>query len=132
MKAPDGTEIVGTLETTPGTCGVIFNEDGSYDFDGTGTQHNYDGQETVTAAGQVVFVDENGGEWLQCQLIDDDAEPREVAPWYHDRDLRRIEIVNTVEDLMRRVTGKELKVKDCQYLTRAVTLLLTRSEPETE
>ncbi|TPL42571.1 hypothetical protein [Mesorhizobium sp. B2-4-5] len=133
MKAPDGTEIVGTLETTPGVCGILFDEDGSYDFDGTGTEHNYDGQETVTIAGQTVFVDYNGNEWLEGQLIPDKARARKnIKPWFHNRDWRRVEIVNTIEALMERTTGNKLKVAECEFLTRAVTLLLTRSEPETE
>ncbi|TPJ51771.1 MULTISPECIES: hypothetical protein [unclassified Mesorhizobium] len=131
MKAPDGTAIVATLENTPGTCGVVFENDGTWDFDGSGTEHNYDGQETVTRADQTVFIDEDGKEWLESQLIPDSARPRKnIKPWFHDRELRRIEIVNTIESLMERTTGKKLKVAECEYLTRAVTLLLTRSEPE--
>ncbi|RWM32589.1 MAG: hypothetical protein EOR77_21400 [Mesorhizobium sp.] len=130
MKAPDGTPIVSTLETIPGSAGIVFDEDGSWNYDGNGTELDWDGQQTVLRAGQTVFVDENGKEWLESQLIPEKARPRKnIKPWHHDRALRRIEIVNTVEALMERTTGKPLLVKDCQYLTRAITLLLDRSEP---
>ncbi|RWD43919.1 hypothetical protein [Mesorhizobium sp.] len=129
MKAPDGTPIVATLETIPGSSGIVFDEDGSWNY--SGTELDWDGQQTVLRAGQTVFVDENGKQWLESQLIPEDDFPlNEIKPWHRDRSLRWIEIVNTIEALMVRVTGKKLKVKDCQYLTRAVTLLLDRSEPE--
>ncbi|MBN9548515.1 MAG: hypothetical protein J0H31_06425 [Alphaproteobacteria bacterium] len=132
MKAPDGAEIVATVEDILGsTCGIVWDEDGSYDFDGSGTEVNWDGSTTREIAGQTVFQDENGKEWLESQLIPDKARARKnIKPWFHDRKLRRIEIVNTVEKLMERTTGKKLKVAECEFLTRAVTLLLDRSEPE--
>ncbi|RWH50257.1 hypothetical protein [Mesorhizobium sp.] len=131
MKAPDGSPIVATLETIPGSCGIVFDEDGSWNYNGT--ELDWDGQQTVLRAGQTVFVDENGKEWLESQLVPDDAEELpadQIKPWFHDRELRRVEIVNTIEKLMERITHKKLLVKDCEFLTRAVTLLLTRSEPE--
>ncbi|RUU76131.1 hypothetical protein [Mesorhizobium sp. M7A.F.Ca.MR.362.00.0.0] len=133
MKAPDGTAIDRTKEVILGECGINWDDDGSYDFDGTGTVPDWDSQETVTIAGQTVFFDEAGREWLQSQLIPEAADELpadQIKPWYVDRALRRVEIVNTVQALMERTTGKKLAVKDCQYLTRAVTLLLDRSEPE--
>ncbi|TIQ64402.1 MAG: hypothetical protein E5X41_17225 [Mesorhizobium sp.] len=132
MKAPDGTPIVATPENIPGTCAVEFNADGTFWHLG-GTNIDWDSQKTVLLAGQTVFIDENDNEWLQSQLIADDADElpaEQIKPWFHDRVLRRVEILKTVEALMDRVTGQKLKVKDCQYLTRAVTLLLDRSEPE--
>lgn len=131
MKAPDGTPITGTREIIPGTCGITFEDDNSWEYDGNGTDVDWNGQRTVQIAEQNVYVDENGSEWLESQLIPDDAEPiKVIQPWHHDRELRRIEIVNTVEALMERCTDKTIKVKDCQYLQRAVTLLLNRSEPD--
>ncbi|ESY35716.1 hypothetical protein NKK48_30240 [Mesorhizobium sp. C386A] len=132
MKAPDGTAIDRTKEVILGECGINWNDDGSFDFDGSGTQPDWDSQETATLAGQTVFFDEAGREWLESQLIPDDAEELpadQIKPWYIDRALRRVEIVNTIDALMVRVTGKKIAVKDCQALTRAITLLLDRSEP---
>lgn len=130
MKAPDGTPIVATLETIPGEAPLAWGEGFDFEFRG-GTEVYWDDQKTVRRAGQDVYLDEEGNEWLESQLVDDDAEPVDIfkiEPWHRNRELRRIEIVNTVETLMWTITGKPLKVADCQYLQRAVTLLLNRSE----
>ncbi|TIW53854.1 MAG: hypothetical protein E5V54_24135 [Mesorhizobium sp.] len=134
MKAPDGSEIVATVEDILAcSCGILWDKDGTWDFDGNGTDVNWDGSETRQIAGQLVFQDDSGRMWLEGQLIPEDAEELpadQIKPWFHNREWRRVEIVNTIEALMERTTGKKLKVAECEYLTRAVTLLLTRSEPE--
>lgn len=82
LFAPDGTPIVSTLERVPGSCDIINenvtrNEDGTFDFEWCGeTELHWDGQETVerdiTLGGSVmqrVFIDADGDEWLESQLV---------------------------------------------------------------
>ncbi|WP_037500608.1 hypothetical protein [Sphingomonas jaspsi] len=83
LYAPNGRLIDRTLETIPGSCGiregtVTRKDDGTYDFDydGTGTDVDWDGQKQVTRdatnGGYVmerVFIDVDGGEWLESQLV---------------------------------------------------------------
>jgi hypothetical protein len=83
--SPTGAEITGTLEVVKGTCGVMAwsrDADGSlsFDYDGTGTEVDWDSQKTVTREGKRVFVDENGQEWTEDQIElveDDDGEDEE-------------------------------------------------------
>lgn len=80
--APNGQEIVSTLEVLHGTCGVTFERkpDGTVevDFDGSGTDVDWDSQATVTREGKRVFLDESGNEWTEDQITyRDDADEEE-------------------------------------------------------
>jgi len=130
MKAPDGTAIVATVEVLAGTAGVFYDGP-SWDYDGTGTQMDWDDQTTKVIAGQLVFADDNGKEWLESQLISDDAEPlQEIPPWFHDRDLRKMEITNTITALLGRISDTPVDVDECEFCQRAITLILNRTEPK--
>ncbi|WP_353645715.1 hypothetical protein [Mesorhizobium sp. WSM2239] len=110
MKAPSGSPILGTVDIVAARCNILWNDEGTdFDFEG-GTEVWWDEQRTQKLGGQDVFIDEDGEEWLRCELIPDDAEPTdEIKPWHADPELRRIEIVNTVKALFERITGKRLK-----------------------
>jgi hypothetical protein len=72
--SPNGSPIVGTLETIPGTAQIQHgsfqrDKDGSLDFGWCGeTDVFWDGQETVERDGKRVFVDKDGHEWTENQL----------------------------------------------------------------
>lgn len=60
---PKGTTIEASLELTPGECGIDADENG-WDYDGTGTEHSYDGQESMKdALGRPMFLDNERKEW---------------------------------------------------------------------
>lgn len=71
--APDGTAIVGTLEVINGCADLVWFEkqdDGSMQPRYTGTTEVYwEGQMTVRRNGETVYVDDNGKEWLDYQVI---------------------------------------------------------------
>lgn len=83
LFAPDGTRIVSTLEIITGTCDIndampiTQKEDGTFEFEWAGgTDVDWDSQETVTRDAtnggfvmQRVFIDEDGGEWLEGELV---------------------------------------------------------------
>lgn len=102
LKAPNGRDIVSTEELLPGQAiiGAVTGgnpEDGfAIDHEGT-TDVDWDSQETRRACGQRVFVDDNGGLWLERELtlVDDEEGP---AP----------KLKVTVE-----VTGGVAEVTDC-------------------
>jgi len=80
--APDGTKIVSTKETVPGTCDVNDDSysivDGRLDFDhGGGTDMDWDAQKTVEVRGEQMFLDEEEGEWPACALV---LVPNEIDP----------------------------------------------------
>lgn len=111
MKAPDGTPIVATVDLIPGLAMGLWVSD-EFHYVGE-TEVCWDNQEVTTLGGQDVFEDENGNQWLECQLIPDDAEPLEnIQPWYTNHDLRRIEIENTMRDLFYKVTGRVINLND--------------------
>lgn len=96
-RSPFGWEIVSTLETIPGTCGIIWTapgegECGNYDYDGTGTKMWWDGAETVKHAGQRVFLDENGNQWLESELVKpgDPLPETYVSPWDDMENIRKL------------------------------------------
>lgn len=71
--APDGTAIVGTLEVINGCADLAWFEeqdDGSMKPSYTGSTDVYwEGQRTVRRDGEPVYVDDNGKEWLDYQVI---------------------------------------------------------------
>lgn len=72
--AYDGTPIKGTLENTPGMSRIL---EGSFEhgedrltFDNSGgTEHFYDGQETVIKDGQTMYVDEDNESWPENEIV---------------------------------------------------------------
>lgn len=72
LKTPDGSRVVGTLETIPGVAligNVTWSPEFGIDFDYEGgTDVDWNGQETVKRNGRRVFVDEGGSEWLEDDL----------------------------------------------------------------
>lgn len=67
--SPTGSPIIGTLENLPALCRVnVINDDGSVEY-ANQTTVNWDGQETVTRNGKVVFVDDDGAEWTFDRLV---------------------------------------------------------------
>jgi hypothetical protein len=67
VRAPNGNEIVGTYEMTPGRAEGSF-EGSRFEHEG-GTEHFYDDQLTVTLAGETVYIDEDGDHWMESQLV---------------------------------------------------------------
>ena len=67
--APDGTRIIGTLESIPGTALILgVDDDGTPEYLGE-TEVFWDGQQTCTGdQGQTIWIDENGYEWATCDL----------------------------------------------------------------
>ncbi len=71
MKAPNGRKIIGTLEQLYGVA-YIHGDSTKDDYDHLGeTKINWDGQETVTRDGEVIFIDDQGNEWQSSQVIDE-------------------------------------------------------------
>lgn len=72
MKAPNGVDIMGTKEITPGAADITF--DGTnWEHSGNGTKVYWDYQITETLVDAAVFVDESGDEWCEHHLIPDDV-----------------------------------------------------------
>jgi hypothetical protein len=73
MKAyvsPNGDAIVAALVLTPGKCGISgINDDGSPEFDYSGTEHFYDDSYAKTRGGKQLFLCEGGSEWTFDQLV---------------------------------------------------------------
>ncbi len=73
VTAPNGLPIIGTLEICPCRSDIAkFRRlsDGTLDFDHSGnTEMFYDEQKTVERHNERVFLDEEGNEWLESQLI---------------------------------------------------------------
>jgi hypothetical protein len=72
LKSKAGTRITGTLERIPATQSLRFvskGEDGKLTFNfNTGSTIFWDGQVTVEREGQMVFLDENGKEFLESEV----------------------------------------------------------------
>lgn len=72
--SPVGTRIVGTAETVSATAELVKdsfhrNDDGSIWYDHSGDSEVFwDSMTTNMEEGQIVFVDENGDEWLENQI----------------------------------------------------------------
>lgn len=69
--SPTGAPIVGTLERVFGVayCNFEAAETGFTATHVGETNLYWDGQQGVTRNGQAVFVDKNGDEWLERELI---------------------------------------------------------------
>lgn len=74
LIAPNGVRIVATVETIPGRCpisDVALGHTTSSGFELTysgETEVDWDGQKTVTANGQRLFLDEDGNTWFEGHL----------------------------------------------------------------
>ena len=72
--SPTGVLIIGTREVVYGTCGIVpgsfSRKDGeiTVEYDGNGTELDWDGQESFQIDGKTVYLDENGHEWTEDQL----------------------------------------------------------------
>jgi hypothetical protein len=78
LVAPNGCEIKGTLETLSGvalTLELSRSADGTVTFEYEGeTKIWWDEQKTVRRHGKAVFVDTEGNEWTEDQLVPAEAE----------------------------------------------------------
>lgn len=76
LCAPNGAEIIGTVERIPGVARIVpvvtIGDKGkvswTYDYEGE-TVVDWDGQETMTACGETMFQDDDGGMWLERELV---------------------------------------------------------------
>lgn len=71
-KAPNGKEITGTLEVCQANANIskFWRENGELKFEYSGeTVMFWDEQKSVTRNGGFVFLDEDGGEWLESEII---------------------------------------------------------------
>lgn len=77
MKAPNGREIIGSLESVSGVAGIVFEHDHTADFeyDGSGTNFDWDVQSVDTVAGAIILVDDDACHWMSHHLIPNDAQP---------------------------------------------------------
>jgi hypothetical protein len=70
FTAPTGARITGTLETVLGVARVEgWDEHGEPIYSGD-TEIWWDEQRTVIRDDEFVYVDANGDEWLQSQLVE--------------------------------------------------------------
>jgi hypothetical protein len=85
--SPTGSGILGTLEIIQGRCdtfrdGFSRAADGTleYDHSGNGTEMFWDGAETASKDGESLFLDEDGEEWKESELIltEDDEPPADA------------------------------------------------------
>ena len=73
--APNGLEILGTYEMCPCRAEIAGDSwrkdaEGKIEFDWAGdTEMFYDGQEAVQHEGETVYLDVEGNEWRESQLI---------------------------------------------------------------
>ncbi|MGQ7794496.1 hypothetical protein ACUN0C_18990 [Faunimonas sp. B44] len=73
-KSPSGAEIVGTLERLMGCANINdITDDGEPVYSGD-TKIWWDEQRTVLRDGQMLFVDENGDEWIFAELKVEEVE----------------------------------------------------------
>jgi hypothetical protein len=80
LKAPNGAAIDCITVDTPGRCGVFpptpaAVEKDDPEYNGGGTDHDYNGQRVFKAGGQTVWRDDCGDGWLGWMLIPENAEP---------------------------------------------------------
>lgn len=73
LVAPNGAQIVGTSEMIASTAHVenLRWENGEVTFDYEGGSDVYwDTSTTQTRDGEILFVDENGDEWSESDLVE--------------------------------------------------------------
>jgi hypothetical protein len=71
-RSPNGTRILGILETVPGIALISsINHDGTPNYGG-GTDLIWDEQQPDLKSGNMIYVDEDGEEWTFDQLTPDD------------------------------------------------------------
>lgn len=68
FTSPTGSEIIGTLETIPGVAAAEeFDAAGKPEYSGS-TEVDWDNQKTIERNGSLVYVDDDGAEWLFSDL----------------------------------------------------------------
>lgn len=78
--SPNGHQIVGTVERIPGLAQATeYSATGEPEYDGY-TEPYWDGQETVTRDGKILYQDENGDEWTFDELSPDTDDEDEEDP----------------------------------------------------
>jgi len=78
-KAPNGLEIIGTLETLTARAEIVgINDNGEPEYSGH-TEVFWDEQRTVTKDEKYVFLDYDGNEWTFDQLVPEN-EVEEATP----------------------------------------------------
>lgn len=82
-QSPKGDLIVATFEQTPCSCGISgINDDGTPEYDGTGSQMHWDDQKPITRDGKILFQCEDGKLWTFDQLTvrEDAADDEDNQP----------------------------------------------------
>lgn len=75
--SPNGSPIVGTYEVVYARADATdYEADGTPNHDGY-TEVFWDTQKTVTRGGEIVYLDEDGEEWVFSDLIPDDDDEEE-------------------------------------------------------
>lgn len=72
MVSPNGKRIIGTLETLTGVAKIqdVKRKAGRIEYTYSGeTNIDWDGQKTVTRGDMRVFVDVDGDEWTENQIV---------------------------------------------------------------
>jgi hypothetical protein len=72
LKSPEGVLITGTLEKVRGVAELsgVALIDGKYEPEYCGnTDMDWDSQTSVLREGQVIYIDENGMEWLASECV---------------------------------------------------------------
>lgn len=94
--APNGLEIWGTYEMCPCRAEISYGSfvraaDGSIEFDYQGEiEMFYDAQEIVKTDGESVYLDSDGNEWKESELIlRDDEDATGIAEELADKAARR-------------------------------------------
>lgn len=67
--SPTGATVVGTMERIPGTARIVGIEDSGRPVYVGETDVDWDGQETLTRDGKLLFVDEHGTTWTFDELV---------------------------------------------------------------
>jgi hypothetical protein len=115
LMAPNGVALQGTSEEIPGCAQLLYlrrNAVGETESDWVGgTEVFWDGQQTIMWRGQKVFIDENGDEWLESQLI-----PTDTAELPADPECLRIPTPNTALAML--ADAQQLLIDLCEWDAR--------------
>lgn len=77
FKSPNGSPIVGTYDTIQALARATeFSENGEPEYTGD-TEVFWDTQETITRDDHIVYLDDDGDEWLFSDLVPDTDEEEE-------------------------------------------------------